>query len=473
MIVFNSNELARQNVLKRKTPHFFLFWMALVRLIAKTNQPPVNLISHAAKTCYTAKVPKMGKTLDVENSLFNTGHHTTLQHNYFTFNISELSVSATLFGLHLTHPFYNTDQRSGRFSKMYTKPNAEKLSKYMSKYFPNQNLEPVLKFINKGFSIYKNNIDSATELVANFIKEERPFANDKYIQTQAPKIAQEQMRMFISTINPTALDYTVNLSTLTAMYRSAWTPEMRDIVNQMENLVLKSFPDLSYMFNKATVRKDNWVPRMHFKQVGVKTSPICHVLGVNLGNVPIHLNTKMPDSVDLKYFTPESMNNNVSTIDTRVELSLATMGQDQRHRTIKRSEPELTGNFYLPPVCHALGLQNDAIDYMKEYANLARTHDKNLVLSVAPYGVMSTYVKHSDLNALIHEQEKRLCWSAQEEIYHLSKQLHDYLADNGHKDLAAKLTPACYRKACIEGSRYCGRDTKKSKNSSIIPQRRI
>ena len=99
--------------------------MIKVSLIAKTNELPLNLISHAARTCYTANVPEMGTTMDVENNLFKTGHHTTLQHNFFTFNISGLSVSSTIFGLHLTHPFYNTDQRSGRFSKMYVKPDFE------------------------------------------------------------------------------------------------------------------------------------------------------------------------------------------------------------------------------------------------------------------------------------------------------------------------------------------------------------
>ena len=179
------------------------------------------------------------------------------------------------------------------------------------------------------------------------------------------------------------------------------------------------------------------------------------------------------DSVDLRYFTPENMDNSVSTIKTRVELSLATMGQDQRHRSIKRSTPELTGSFYLPPIPKELGLENIALEYMQQYAELAIRIDKNLALAIAPYGVMAGYTKLSDLNGLIHEQEKRLCWSAQEEIYHASKQLHDYLMEHNHKDLAEKLTPACYKKACIEGRRYCGRDVSKLKTDKSIPPRKI
>lgn len=446
--------------------------MIKVSLIAKTNELPLNLISHAAKTCYTANVPEMGTTMDVENNLFKTGHHTTLQHNFFTFNISGLSVSSTIFGLHLTHPFYNTDQRSGRFSKMYVKPDFEEIQNYILSFWPDCDIESVMELIKRGREIYKGNIKKATEIAGNFIREERPNANDEYIEMNAGKIAQEQMRMFISTISPTALDYTINLSALTAIYRAAWSPELKYMTNQMKDLVLNEHPDLAYMFNEKTAREDNWAPKMNFNNIQIKTSPTCEVLEIDF-NKTIQLDIASKDSVDLRYFTPENMDNSVSTIKTRVELSLATMGQDQRHRSIKRSTPELTGSFYLPPIPKELGLENIALEYMQQYAELAIRIDKNLALAIAPYGVMASYTKLSDLNGLIHEQEKRLCWSAQEEIYHASKQLHDYLMEHNHKDLAEKLTPACYKKACIEGRRYCGRDVSKLKTDKSIPPRKI
>ena len=120
-----------------------------------------------------------------------------------------------------------------------------------------------------------------------------------------------------------------------------------------------------------------------------------------------------------------------------------------------------------------MGLQDVALAFMQDYANLANKIDKTLLLAIAPYGVMVTYKKLSDLNGLMHEQEKRLCWSAQEEIYHASKALYDYLIQHNYKDLADKLTPACYKKGCIEGRRYCGRDIKKVKTDKSIPERKI
>ena len=51
-----------------------------VKKIAGTDLEPTLLASHAARTCYTAEVPEIGETIDVENRLFKTGHHTTLEH---------------------------------------------------------------------------------------------------------------------------------------------------------------------------------------------------------------------------------------------------------------------------------------------------------------------------------------------------------------------------------------------------------
>lgn len=453
--------------------------MIKVSLIAQTNELPTNLISHAAKTCYTSIVPEMGKTIDVESNLFKTGHHTTLQHNYFSFTIEGLSVSSTIFGLHLSSPFYNTDQRSGRFSKMYTKPDYDELKTYILKYWPEADIEKIIEFIKKGRLLYKNNIEKATEVAKKLIKQERPFADEEYIETQAPKIAQEQMRVFISTIFPTALDHTINLSALTAIYRSAWSPELRDITNQMKELVIAKYPDLSYMFDEKTRRTTDWAPKIDLSNIKIEKEPNVFDFEIKFEK-NIDLNENKKDSVDLNYFTPEKMENNMSTIKYTAEISLATMGQDQRHRTIKRGIPECCGHFYLPPILNELELEKAAFDYLYEYKKLTENINSNLALSIAPYGLMFKYGKVGDLNAIIHEQEKRLCWSAQEEIYNLSRKFHEKMINNTEneklnddcKKLAALMVPACYKKTCIEGRRYCGRDVSKLKNDKSIPIRK-
>ena len=88
--------------------------MIKVQLVAHTNANPLELTSHAALICYQAEMPEVGKILDVENRLFKVGHHTTLQHFFFTFAIEGIAVGDITFGMHLASPFYNSDQPSGR-----------------------------------------------------------------------------------------------------------------------------------------------------------------------------------------------------------------------------------------------------------------------------------------------------------------------------------------------------------------------
>jgi len=447
--------------------------MIKLSLIAKTDTNPSQLTTHAAKTCYTSQVPKMGPVMDVENNLFKTGHHTTIQHNYFTFNISELSISSVTFGLHLTHSFYNADQRSGRYSKMYAKPNLDEIKNYLLYFWKDCDVNLIASFVQKGWELYNNNLPRATEISARFIREERPNATEEYITANAEKIAQEQLRTFISTSTPTALDYTANLSTILAMYRASWSPEMREITRQMKELILNEYEDLAYMFDESTVRKTNWTPEFN-SSVSIKHEPQLHKSGIIRCGAQSNLTNVNEDSVDLRYFTPENMSNDIIFVQSDVEVSVATFAQDQRHRTIKRSEPKITGNFYLPPIVTELHLEDEAQKYMQEYIQLAKNHDKNLMLTIIPYGAMVRYTKVGDLNAVLHEQEKRLCWSAQEEIYNLSRQLHDALVQSHANDLAETMCPACYKGHCIEGRRYCGRNLLTPKNDKItMPKRKV
>lgn len=445
--------------------------MIKVSLIANTNEIPINLSSHAARTCYTSKVPEMGNVLDVENSLFRTGHHTTLQHNYFTFNIDGMSIASATFGLHLASPFYNSDQRSGRYSKMYSNPDLEEIKSYILKYWKVENIDEILSFIEKGTKIYQENIEKATEIAKKLIKEERPFVDDESLEKLAPKIAQEQLRMFISTISPTGLDTTLNLSAITALWRSAWSPEMIEITNQMKDIILEKYPDLSYMFEEKFRRTDTWAPEIDFSNIGILKEPKCYNANANIFD--LNLDGVNKDAVDVRYFTPEKMDNNVSNVSCEIEVSIATYAQDQRHRTIKRGTPRITGNFYLPPILQELNLESIALEYAKEYFELCKKIDKTLAVAIAPYGIMVRYKKLADLNAFLHEQEKRLCWCAQEEIYNVNRQLHDLLIEKDLKIIADVMCPACYKKACIEGKRYCGRDLKKVREDKKIPIRKI
>ena len=169
----------------------------------------------------------------------------------------------------------------------------------------------------------------------------------------------------------------------------------------------------------------------------------------------------MKDTVDTLYFSPKYMANTQQHVTTDVEMSCATMGQDQRHRSIKREAPAFTGNFYIPPLLKEAGLEGEATGFMSNFLELHSEFPSTMWTMVAPYGAMVQYTKTADMNALLHEQGKRTCWCAQEEIYHLSTALREELSRQIGKDskLVQALAPHCFRDGkCCEGARYCGRD---------------
>lgn len=431
-----------------------------VKLKSAMNIPPEKLISYAAKMCYTPDVPKMGDLIDIEGRLFRPGHHTTYQHSYLAFCI-QAPVSAVCLGLHLASPFYNSDQRSGRFSKMYNNPDFRGIQRHLEQFYPGENTDKALAFIRRGVQIYAGNIGRLTELARQAISRERPFAGEKYTEQNAPKFAQEQLRVFISQITPTALIHTVNLSALASLYRAAWSPELKEITNQMVGAVLKKYPYLAFMFEadkKADIRwtpvPETWEPRVSFRAaLRLKRATIDpERLALKKGR----------DTVDILPFSPEAMDNALSSVDTSVETSCGTFGEDQRHRTILRGSPRFSGAFYVPPLLKKAGLAAAALDYMHAFAGLAQELSPQLMTAIAPYGAMVSYDKHSHINALLHEQGKRTCWCAQEEIYTLSTKLRNAL-EKRNKDgkltpLLQALAPPCLRDGkCPEGPRYCGR----------------
>ncbi len=442
--------------------------MIKVKLTNWPAKKPLEAISHAAKTCYESEIPQWGKVIDVKGNLFNTGHHTTFQHTNYSFTIDRISVGDITLGLHLANPFYNTSQRSGRFcAKMFANPDVNLLKKYINFYWPGCAKKKVLDYITLGTDIYQRNIEKAEKEVERFIKKERPNAGGEYIRKNAPKIAQEQLRMFIPVIFPTGLTYTVNTSALPALYRSAWSPVMRDVTEKMANLVLKKDQRLEFSFQRGS--GEGSVLKQPSSFSGISRKP--HLRLISAGDASSFVKPKPEEMhpIDLLHFTPRLMDNNTQEIKTEVELSLATMGQDQRHRTVRRGFPSFTGNFYLPPVPSSLGLEKEAENLFNEWLSLSEEGIDDYLLSVlAPYGAMVRYTKSASYNAAIHELSKRLCWCAQEEIYHMTLLLREQLGDH---PIIEVMAPNCALTGkCGEGSRFCGRDLKKA---GSFPQRRV
>lgn len=439
-------------------------------------------ISFGALSCYDPEMPELGKSIKIKERVFDVGHHTTFQHDHYSFFIEGIAVSDITLGLHMCSPFYNSGQRSGRFcSEMFSDPNSlSKIMSYVDCYYAldDHALHSIRDYVEYCLNVYNKNIESAIEVAKKFIKEERPKASEEYVNINAKKIAQEQMRVFIPTIFPTGIYFTVNLSALAALYYNAWSSVLMEVTQEMVNLVLKINPQIAFAFNRLrdindldlTLKEeffaaDFWDPSF----IQSLWEPKVDV--ISIGN---HSRFVVPAEedmfpIDSLPFNPKYMDNNCEEIKTRVKISLATMGQDQRHRTIRRGKPVFTGNFYLPPI----PFRSDELwaiseEVMRRWIDLffEKRIPISLARSLAPYGAVVSYEKSASYNAFAHEVFKRLCWCAQEEIYHVAAFTANKIIEKFGADcsLLKIMMPRCaINGICAEGRRYCGRDILKVK----------
>ncbi len=89
-----------------------------VRLTKAFEAPFANFLA-TARTCYSSKgiVPDVevnDRWADLARSLYQAGHHTTLQHAQFQFSLANVSRHFIWAFLH-SHPFYNSEQVSQRY----------------------------------------------------------------------------------------------------------------------------------------------------------------------------------------------------------------------------------------------------------------------------------------------------------------------------------------------------------------------
>ena len=451
-----------------------------VKLISKPDKDILSSMSYAARTCYEDSEPEGNKIINIQKRIFDTGHHSILQHPYFTFFIEGIAISNVTLGLHLNAPFYTSSQRSGRFCfGMFSDPHiTESCISYVLQFFPqttDSDLKNIQRYIDKCIQLYHQNIDSATKIAEMFIRQERPKASDKYIQQNARKFAQEQLRVLIPTIFPTALTFTANLSTIVALYRSAWDKPMRHLTHSMAQEILALEPSLAYMFQRdEDLLIDSIIAKS--RNYSLEYDPKLQLLSMDDLNKAVYPQPSDTHPVDTLHFAPGFMPNNVIDITTRIEISLATTGQDQRHRQIRRGPFLFTGGFYCPPIVKELDIANQLSQISEMWLTLSETVHPALFRSLAPYGAMGTYVKRGNLNAILHEQEKRLCWCTQQEIYEISRQLRNAISRHPSctPQLLALLSPRCFQCGkCEEGTRYCGRDLTFSDLRSFFPKRKV
>lgn len=450
-----------------------------IKLIAGPDVNKEHLAQFAAGGCYSSELPKFGESeINVRMRLVETGHHTTLEHSQVTFVIEDIAISDVTFGLHLVNVFYNSDQRSGRFcGKMFENPNILEIMDYINYFYDisEETKQKITSYIKQSADLYFKNIVLATEIAEKFLRQERPNLSEKSLKANAPKIAQEQLRMLFPTILPTALVFTIDNITLASMYYSAWNPVMRAITKQMVDLYVKKYPNMKYLL-EMQVYFDDWSPEFLNTDFRLLEKPVVSNLEIRGEEYFVSLqDPKHASPFDLLQFSPVYQDNKKGRIDNDIEISLATMGQDQRHRTIDRSKVSFTGNFYLPPVLKEMSLEKECLSVLENWKSLREIVPDTLFASLAPYGAMVSYHKSGNFNAIMHEQGKRLCFCAQEEIYHVGLSLRKLIIEKLGKDhdIVSIFEPPCYGGVCPEGPRFCGRDVKLKESGDYFLDRKV
>ncbi|MDD4290544.1 MAG: FAD-dependent thymidylate synthase [Patescibacteria group bacterium] len=450
-----------------------------VQLIAGPDRKKKSLVQFSAGTCYNPDFPVFGESnINIDERLIDTGHHTTLEHSGVTFAIDGIAISDVTLGLHLVNVFYNSDQRSGRYcKKMFENPDIPEIMQYINSFYniSAEAQQKIMSYLKESIDLYFKNINLATLSVEKNLKQERPNLSEKSLKTTAPKIAQEQLRMFFPTIFPTALVFTVDDIALASLCATAWNPAMREVAGKMVSLYLEKYPDMQGLFNQD-IEKEDWSPKLLNQNSSLIEKPVVSNFEIRGEKhfVPLR---KFSDAfpLDKLQFSPYYMNNKKGRIDYDLEISVATMGQDQRHRTIDRGSPVFTGNFYLTPILKELSLEKDCLTVLNNWKSLHGIIPDALFTSLVPYGAMVSYHKSANFNAVIHEQGKRLCWCAQEEIYHIGRSLRNLTMEKLGKDhkLVSIFQSPCYSGPCIEGTRYCGRDLKVKEFGDYFPERKV
>ncbi|MFH1088455.1 MAG: FAD-dependent thymidylate synthase [Patescibacteria group bacterium] len=445
-----------------------------VKLIAKPDTDILSLMSKAARTCYEPEEPTGDKTIDIEHKIFPVGHFTILQHPCFTFFIEGIPVGNITLGLHLNMIFNTSSQRSGRYCfGMFSDLTAiDSIMAFIREFYPDttdQQHNQIRSYIKHAQKLFSDNIEAGTDIAAKFIAEERPKATDKYIKQNAKKFAQEQLRMLVPVIFPTAITFTINLSTLIALYRVAWDPVMLRLTEMMTQQILAIDPTLAYAFKRLNTELNWAIPAT----ISHDTYPTLKLRQIDSLDTAVYPSIDDTHPVDTLYFNPKFMPNNDIHIKTKVHISLATMGQDQRHRRINRGPFKFTGYMYCPPILAEQNLKSALITLGQEWVQLSTDGlHPALASTLAPYGAMVEYTKSADLNALMHEQDKRLCWCTQEEIYWLSCRLREEAGDQPVEFLT-QLSPPCFKSGiCGEGARYCGRDLTIN-HANFFPHRKV
>ncbi len=490
-----------------------------VRLVNAFDSPFKNAIA-TARTCYSSKgiieteKVSLEKHAPLAQSIYEAGHHTTLQHAHFQFALEGVSRHCIWSFLH-SHPFYNSEQVSQRYVEV-------KRGSWLVPNFHNDQAQALYESeMERITEDYKALIDLLTPPVADAYYERFPHRrkHSADYEKEIKKKAQEVARYVLPVSTTAYLYHTVSGITLLRYWRLAKmidTPsETFALVSAMVDELLKVDPNYKLILeepleveqypewqffeqNGHDVKafrsefddemQDRFAMLVDYKQYAERTlaASVREVLGLSINTMSdeaaIRLvldpsqNTILGETMVLTSQSKLSRAMHNVHYTFRKKLSHAADSQDQRHRMTPGSRPILHRQLdpatpdYITPLV-VIKAEGEAAD--RYHASIKRTWEsyaKLLEMGVKqefaeyllPNATTIRFTESADLLSLHHKHAMRLCYNAQEEIWRASVDEAEQIRQV-HPMIGQYLLPPCglrdlahVRPICPEGARYCG-----------------
>ncbi len=489
-----------------------------VVILEKAFIHPFRNFVATAKTCYSGKgVVRDEEILEGYDSLalsiYQAGHHTTLQHAHFQFIVTNVSRQFIWSFLH-SHPFYNSEQVSQRYvavkSDHFAIPplSGEALTLYTT------GVEAQMVAYRKLNEMLAPLVDA--EWGRRFPRKRRNFERD------VKKKSQEIARYVVPIGAFAYLYHTISGITLLRYWRLCQqfdAPlEQRIVVGKMVAALLAVDPEYEKIleaplepaampeaqfyqahpelgegrftehflseFDQSLEGRVSKLIDYKVNQEAVLAASVREVLGVPRSFLDdtsaIHLalnpgkNRLLGESLNVTTHAKISRALFHAAYSFRKKLSHTADSQDQRHRMTPGSRPILSAHLtdqpdYLTPMLIKMdpGIEKyyDAV-MEKSWGCFARLRRLGVPVEYAAYllpnALAIRFTESADLLNLRHKHAMRLCYNAQEEIWRASlDEAEQIKAVN--PTIGGYLLPPCtlremahIRPICSEGERYCG-----------------
>jgi flavin-dependent thymidylate synthase len=507
-----------------------------VRLENAFARPYENAVA-TARTCYSSKgvlrvadvsgdglpLEKQRERTDLRDriaaSIYQAGHHTTLQHAHFQFTIDQVSRQCLWSFLH-SHPFYNSEQVSQRYV-------AVKPGHYA--------IPPLDEFCAEALAEYRATCDGLVSDYQALTESLTPIAAAEYFRrfparranepkwrSSVQKKAQEVARYVLPVAIHAYLYHTVSALTLLRYHRLCdqydAPLEQRLLVNAMveavvahdplfakvveEPIALEETPEFAAFESFAAAREQGAAARFRAefdaslagrtsKLVGWKqgqeellAASVREVLGLPRAELTDDAAIALVLAPDQNPLLGQALNVGMHSKLTRClqhvhytfrkKISHTADSQDQRHRMVPASRPILAAHvgdepdFVTPALVKLDPKCERAYVAAMERAFSGRARLKALGVSeefaeyVLPNALAIRFTESADLLSLHHKLVSRLCYNAQEEIFAASLDEAQQVAQVDPR-IGAQLGAPCLVRLragitpyCPEGDRYCG-----------------